>query len=282
MKTDKKRQITLLIAVLMMIQPTMIFAKGTKTFKAVRSYENGFSDVKQSDWFYHSVKKAYMASLISGRTSTNFEPKSDIDLCEVITIACKIHSIYNNKEIVDTKQMERWYDTYIQYAVKNGIIRAYDFEGRYDRPATRGETAYILHNSVPKSEFKSKTDRKIPDVSTATRYHNEIYRLFQSGVIEGKDIAGAFRPNEPIARMEVAVIAVKVLYEEERLPSSPVNNKSSEIEKEDEKEESQGKYESPVGIAREEGGTNGSRLLMEEETIFEKQPENIMEDEASK
>lgn len=262
MKRDKKRQITLLLAMLMTIQPIAVFAKGTKSFKAARSYENGFSDVKQSDWFYHSVKKAYMASLISGRTSTSFEPKSDIDLCEVIAIACRIHSIYNNKEIADTKRSDRWYDTYIQYAVKNGIIKAYDFEGRYDRPATRGETAYILHNSIPKSEFKIKTDRPIPDVSTATRYHNEIYRLFQSGVIEGKDIAGAFRPNESIARMEVAVIAVKVLYEEERI-SPPSNNKPTE----NEKQETQSRHTTPTYIVQEKNLDYENRILKEEVAV---------------
>lgn len=262
LKKDRKRQIILLIAVLMMIQPAAVFSKGTKTFKAVRNYENGFSDVKQSDWFYHSVKKAYMASLISGRTSTNFEPRSDINLCEVVAIACRIHSIYNNKELEDVKRMDRWYDVYIQYAVKNGIIRAYDFEGRYDRPATRGETAYILHNSVPKSEFELKTDRKIPDVSTATRYHNEIYRLFQSGVIKGKDIAGAFRPNETIARMEVAVIAIKVLDKEERTFHLP-NYKSSEKEK----EETKGDRENPVYIIQEKSTENQSGLLQESSMV---------------
>ncbi|MDO4792979.1 MAG: S-layer homology domain-containing protein [Filifactor alocis] len=276
MKNNQKHRVALLLVVLMTIHPAMVFAKGTKSFKAVRSYENGFSDVKQSDWFYHSVKKAYMASLISGRTSTSFEPKSNIDLCEVITIACKIHSIYNDKELVDTKQMDKWYDTYIQYAVKNGIIKGYDFEGRYDRPATRGETAYILHNSVPKSEFKLKNDRPIPDVSTATRYHNEIYRLFRSGVIEGKDIAGAFRPNEPIARMEVAVIAVKVLYEDERLSPLPKNKPS-----EDEKEETKIKQEALVYIVEEKSSDNERSLLREEIIVPVEESEVIFSDAQS-
>lgn len=227
--------------------PFEVFALQSKRFQIVRKYENQFSDIKPSDWFFHAVKKAYMMNLINGRSSSRFAPKENVDVSEVITIASRIHSMYHGKKISIRKNDTMWYKSYIDYAVSNGIIKNYEFNARYDRPATRGETAYILSGSLPKSEFKAKTERQIPDVSSATKYHKEIYLLFQAGVIEGKDLAGAFRPNENILRSEVAMITVKVICEEERLADRPFMVKGlEETDLKKETEEKQGGEENPL------------------------------------
>lgn len=248
-KNLKFLSISILIGVLA-ASSSMGFALQERPFQAVRKYEGQFSDVKHGDWFFHAVKKAYMMNLINGRSSSVFAPKENIDVSEVIAISSRIHATYHGKKMPASHKNARWYTPYIEYATNNGIIKSYDFKGRYDRPATRGETAYIMSGSLPKSEFKAKIDKQIPDVSTATRYHEEIALLFQAGVIEGKDIAGVFRPNENISRSEVAMIAVKVICEEERLANRPFMVKISG-EESDRRSESLGKEAGEVAVREE-------------------------------
>lgn len=247
--------------------PFEVFALQSKRFQIVRKYENQFSDIKPSDWFFHAVKKAYMMNLVNGRSSSCFAPKENVDVSEVITIASRIHSMYHGKKISEGKNDNIWYKSYVDYAIANGLIKNYEFNARYDRPATRGETAYIMSGSLPKSEFKAKTERQIPDVSSATKHHKEIYLLFQAGVIEGKDLAGAFRPNENILRSEVAMVAVKVICEEERLADRPFMVRALEetdLNKEAEVKQGDGESSLRDMIVQEVQGSQSSPVEVQE------------------
>jgi hypothetical protein len=60
---------------------------------------NQFSDVKSADWYSVYVKKCFELDLVSGKTNNYFGAQDNISVAEVITLASKIHSIYNGADI---------------------------------------------------------------------------------------------------------------------------------------------------------------------------------------
>ncbi len=57
--------------------------------------QNQFEDVG-SEWFASAVQQAYEVGLMNGSSETTFNPNGNIDNAAVITIAARLHSIYNN------------------------------------------------------------------------------------------------------------------------------------------------------------------------------------------
>ena len=116
-------------------------------FTKTRTYTPGmFSDVIESQWYGYNneraVANAYEYSLMSGDPGGTFRPSGNMTLAEAITIAARVHHIYNggNGEFV---QGSVWYQVYVDYAIANGIITSTDFAD-YSRAATRSQMAYIF------------------------------------------------------------------------------------------------------------------------------------------
>ena len=53
-----------------------------------------FYDVQSSDWFYNGVKSSYELGLVNGKTSTAFEPQSNMSYAEAIKLASCMNQLY--------------------------------------------------------------------------------------------------------------------------------------------------------------------------------------------
>ena len=191
---------------------------GLDHFQKKNQYTSAmFSDVRESDWFYENVKAVYEYGLMIGDSPTKFRPNGNVTIAETITLAARLHSIYQTGKN-DFETSTPWYQVYIDYAESNGIVRtAYQ---DYNRAATRAEYAVILAAAFPEQALKQINqipDNTIPDVKISDTYGEAVYRLYRAGVLTGSDGKGTFHPNSNIRRSEVAAIISRMADADQRV-----------------------------------------------------------------
>ena len=119
-----------------------------------------------------------------------------------------------------------WYDSYLSYAVENGIIEedyaAYT-AAQLNTPISRGEFVHIFHGAQSVyAVINSIADNAIPDVNTKDPFAAEIYAFYRAGILTGSDAKGTFHSERSISRAEVAAILVRMYDSDARLSFSLV------------------------------------------------------------
>ncbi len=177
--------------------------------------QNQFEDVG-SEWFASAVQQAYEVGLMNGSSETTFNPNGNIDNAAVITIAARLHSIYNNGTDKFDTNASPWYEPYINYAVSKGIC---DSGIDVTAISTRGFFAGIIGNATDNNSiFSNKNvieDGALSDVTGW--YSNAVYRFYRAGVLSGNDEYGTFAPETPITRAEVAAILSRIVKPSSRI-----------------------------------------------------------------
>lgn len=175
-----------------------------------------FYDINVSDWFSAGVQTAYELGLMSGEADKKFNPKGNLTIAQTIAIASRLHSIYNTGSLSAVPKTDVWYEGVVQYAKDNNIVKDGDFsKSDMNKPATRGQVAYILSKSLPQSELESiNNDLTFSDVSG--KYEDSINLLAKSGVVAGKS-EGKFKPSDKVTRAEASVIISRLVKPSERV-----------------------------------------------------------------
>ena len=181
--------------------PAMAASESMANFQKTATYNNQFSDVSASYWATPSIKLCYEYGFMKGTTPKQFSPTGALTVAEAIVMADRLHEIYTTGQSTLTNG-EPWYQTYVDYALENGIVQAGDFTS-YTAKATRGQMAYLF-------------SRALPDVTGSTKYSQEIFSLYNAGVLTGSDVFGTFKPNDNIIRAEAAAILTRVALPEQR------------------------------------------------------------------
>ena len=88
-----KKLITIILAVVML-------AVGVNAaFEKVNTYSNNFSDVTEQNRFYDNVKTAYELGFMNGKSEGKFDPSGSVTVVEGITMAARLHALYNGTEV---------------------------------------------------------------------------------------------------------------------------------------------------------------------------------------
>ena len=111
------------------------------------------------------------------------------------------------------------FQTYVDYAVENGIISA---EDGYDLGATATRAGYmqIFANALPEDAFEainSVPDGAIPDVPMDYPGAEAIYKLYRAGILQGNDATLRCLPEANIRRSEVAAILTRMINIDARI-----------------------------------------------------------------
>lgn len=189
-------------------------------FQQVKQYNNNFADVGTLDWFYNSVAEAYRYDLVNGKSATKFDPKGNVTIAEVITMADKLHSYSTFGNLSPSIQMEAepWYTLFVRYAETKQIISTGEFSGEYDRPATREELAHIFAHAIPDNGYQQiNVVTTLPDIDSSNKYYNDVIKLYNAGIISGNDYRGTFTPKANITRAEAAAIASRLALPSTRI-----------------------------------------------------------------
>lgn len=179
-----------------------------------------FLDVTAADWFYEEVGLAYQVGLINGVSDTEFDPNGLLTASQTIKLAAALHQLKNSGKVTLTNGDENWYDTYVDYAIANGIIGAeYDnyTDAQMNAVITRAVFVDILHGAMCDYEVINQVaDDAIPDVKMGDPYADEIYDFYRAGILIGCDAEGTFRPNTSITRSEMATILIRMFDQSAR------------------------------------------------------------------
>ena len=185
------------------------------------SYELPFVDVPEGEWYYESVYYAWDAGLINGTSPTTFRPDNTLTVAEAIKLAAALHQLESDGKVTLKNGTANWYDTYVAYAVKEGIIEAkYQSytAAQMNAPAKRNEFVHILHGALDEYEaINAIGENAIPDVKTGDAYAAEIYDFYRAGILTGSNAEGTFHPESSIKRSEVAAILIRMYDESMRL-----------------------------------------------------------------
>ncbi len=209
-----KKTISFVLCIIMIISLLSVtaFAQSSlSNFQKTLTYTSGqFVDVASSDWFSPNVEAAYEYGLMLGNADGTFGAASNVKICEVVAMAARLNSIYMTGSASFTSGTP-WFQTYVDYAISNGIISAGRFEN-YDMYATRYQVAEILVAALPASALPAINTidvGQIPDVSLETSYIS-VYTLYRAGIVTGKTAAGNFNPSDKILRNEMAAIVTRM------------------------------------------------------------------------
>ncbi|MCQ2406386.1 MAG: S-layer homology domain-containing protein [Oscillospiraceae bacterium] len=185
-------------------------------FPAVNTYKDGqFSDVSSSAWYSGSVASVYEKGLMKGSGSDTFNPTGCVTIAEAVTMASRIHSIYNCGSENFRPASGAWYNTYMNYAFVNGIIDISVYS--CDNPnakASHALFAEIFAKALPADALpaiNSIPDYSIPDVGMYEDYAGSVYLLYRAGILTGSDSAGSFRPEATITRAEAAALISRMV-----------------------------------------------------------------------
>lgn len=169
-----------------------------------------FLDVSKSDWFYDDVQNAWENDLIDGVTASEFRPYETLTVAQAIKLAAALHQLDTMGYVTLSNGYTNWYDTYVDYAVNNGIIEskyASYTKAQMNASVNRGEFVHIFYGAMSNyAQWNSVADNAIPDVKLSDKYASEIYTFYRAGILTGNDAAGTFAPNSSIKRSEVAAI----------------------------------------------------------------------------
>ena len=97
-----KKILTVVLAVV------MLTAGVNAAFEKVNTYNNNFSDVTDSNWFAENVKTAYELGFMNGKSEGKFDPNGTVTVAEGITMAARLHAIYNGVEIKPKTSVEEY------------------------------------------------------------------------------------------------------------------------------------------------------------------------------
>lgn len=186
-------------------------------------FQNQFTDVHENQWFTKNVSEAYELGLMMGTSSNTFDPYGDVTLAQAITMACRIHSIYKDGYENIPKSDGAWYQSYLDYAYRNGIINWAYYNADVENKATRAQFAQIMANALPDEGFyamNSVANDSIPDVPMSEAFSSAVYKLYRAGILSGGDVNGTFSPKTYITRAEAAAVVSRIAESSNRVSFS--------------------------------------------------------------
>ena len=173
-----------------------------------------FADVPSDSWYYSSVKAAWENGLIDGVTANEFKPNATLTVAQTIKLAAALHQLDRTGEVSLKNGGANWYDSYVSYAVTNGIIEkdyANYTKAQMNAPVTRGEFVHIFHGAEEAYKaINTVADNAIPDVKATDKFAPEIYEFYRAGILTGSDAKGTFHSASTIKRSEAAAILLRM------------------------------------------------------------------------
>lgn len=189
------------------------FANGfTKTIQ----YTGTFKDVDKTMWYAQGIHDVFELGIMDGVSDDLFDIDSQLSVSQAITIAARLHSIYNNTKIPDVTDSKNWYDKYVNYCIFNEIISDTTFVN-YSRPILSYEMVSLLSKALPDTFFNKINDiNGILDVPQNSGFANDVFLFYNAGILCGNDDYGTFLPTESLTRGRAATIISRIALPENR------------------------------------------------------------------
>lgn len=179
-------------------------------FAEVNKYDGRFKDVPASAWYATELERAFNIGIVDGTAKNKYSPNGNLTKGQVIAMAARLHSLYlKDGKDFSVVSGQKWYQPYVDYAEKNGIIVKGHFTN-FDAYTTRAEMAYVFANALPKEMYAVSTSKPdFKDVSKNNQYYASIMTLANAGIVDGVS-AGKYAPDETLTRAQAAVFVARL------------------------------------------------------------------------
>lgn len=171
-----------------------------------------FTDVKEKDWYYNSIKFVYENGMILGKTDTLFKPNDNLTRGQLVTILWRMEGskIIEGDTFPDVKSNQYYYNA-VKWAVKNRVVNGYsDGTFKPNNDVSRQQLAVILMNYA---KFKGKDISKRVDLTKYTDYKkissyapDSISWAIASKVMSGKENGTKVDPQGTATRGQIATM----------------------------------------------------------------------------
>ena len=198
-----------------------LYAKWTQIQQQPSAWNNPFTDVKESDWFFDNVRYVYENGLFSGISDTEFAPNTAMTRAMLVTVLYRAEgeSDISNENLgypFADVEPDSWYTDAVYWARLNGIVEGYDDEtfGTNDE-ITREQIAAIMFRYAkfkgvaPEGEWAIQLDYN--DLSDISDWAVEAVMFCKlKGIMTGNE-NNEFKPLDSALRSEVAAILQRFL-----------------------------------------------------------------------
>jgi predicted DNA-binding antitoxin AbrB/MazE fold protein len=122
-----------------------------KTDTSVNSQSVSFSDVKNSDWFYEYVSRAFKTAIVEGYEDGTFKPANSINVAESLKIATiglsgEVSNSTTEKVIFEDVKSSDWYFKYVEFLLNKQILEPNEeLQLGAGENISRGEFAEIIY-----------------------------------------------------------------------------------------------------------------------------------------
>ena len=190
-----------------------LYAKWTE--KNNGEWENPFADVKESDWFYDSVKYAYENGLMNGVSGTEFAPDSDVTRAMFVTVIYRMEKEPQAESCAFTDvESGSYYEKAVAWANANGIVSGISQESfAPNEPITREQMAAIIHRYAAFKGYDTTAGG-----STAYTDNDSISDYAKDAVIWAAEKSvmtgntdGSFAPKADTTRAQAAAVFMRIM-----------------------------------------------------------------------
>ena len=190
-----------------------LYVLGENTEAVVEQWDNPFTDVKESDWFYSYVGFVFSRGLMTGTAADAFRPNVKLTRGMIVTILYRYAgspSASGTDNPFSDVPTGEWYTEAAIWAAENGIVEGYgNGEYRPDNDITRQDLATILMRYAKCAGIELTAEREyrsFDDDADITDYAREaVESFYMAGVINGKP-GNNFDPKGSATRAEVATM----------------------------------------------------------------------------
>lgn len=171
----------------------------------------GYSDVKQSDWFYDNVTEMSDIGYLSGYEDGSFRPGGIITKAELVSVVGRAAGL-----TASAGQTSHWAAPMLQAALEKGF---YDWDEipptgeTYDEPIQRQLAIKIVMKAFlpDKTGDYNKAANGIKDFSQLDgRYYDSVIAAYSNGVVFGDDNQN-LNPKASITRAEACAIIMRAV-----------------------------------------------------------------------
>lgn len=186
-------------------------------------WDNPFTDVKKTSWYYDSVGEVYEAGLMVGRTDTTFAPDEKMTRAEFVCVIGRLVETDFDEYIGQTEfsdvrlesDSQKWFSKYVYWADANEIMVGSDGKFRPNDPITREEICCVLIRLSDYLNFTlDKTETKITFADSkkiSAWAKTQVEEAQVTGLIFGSSSNGKLYvyPQNNAKRAEVAAMVLR-------------------------------------------------------------------------
>ena len=182
-------------------------------------WENPFTDVKESDWFYDTVKYVNQNGIINGMTEDTFAPGTELTRAMLVTILYRAEGspeVDADSKFSDVKESE-WFGAPVIWAAENGIVNGVsETEFAPNNAITREQIATIMYRFAQAKSY----DVAIGTVTSIDGYDDvdaistwavdALKYTVGTGIMKGKT-ESTLNPQDKATRAEAATVVMRFI-----------------------------------------------------------------------